>query len=317
MRKDKRVAVVVPAHNEETQIETVVTTMPDFVDRIVIVDDRSSDRTAQVAQQLADANDRVELIVHEDNQGVGAAIVTGYRRALDAGDDVIAVMAGDGQMPPDELGDIVDPVIDDVCDYSKANRLATGEAWHVIPRKRFLGNAVLTFLTKIASGYFGVTDSQTGYTAISARTLRMIDLGAMYPRYGYPNDMLVRLNVIKARVRDVPSRPVYGVGEVSGLKISKVLFTIPWMLYKRFWWRMASRYVVRDFHPLVLFYALGSFLLTIGLLAGLALVIALFGGHHPSAGTAVLVSLAFSSGLLLFLFGMLFDFEHNQPLNPD
>lgn len=314
VRECKRIIVVVPAHDEQTQIGTVLSTMPDFVDHVIVVDDHSGDDTAANVRSHIKGDPRVELIVHGTNQGVGAAISTGYRRALELGGDVVAVMAGDGQMPPDELAGIVDPVALGECEYAKANRLASGEAWNVIPHRRFLGNAALTLMTKIASGYYGVTDSQTGFTAIDRATLEALNLDALYPRYGYPNDVLVRLNVLGARVLDVPSRPVYGVGEVSGLKISRVMFTISWLLLRRFWWRMGSRYVVRDFHPLVLFYTLGIFLLTVGVLGEVGLVAALGFGRHPTVGTAVLVSLAVSTGLLLVLFGMLFDFEANQEL---
>ncbi|MCW2925285.1 MAG: glycosyl transferase family 2, partial [Thermoleophilia bacterium] len=225
MFEGSSIAVVVPCFNEETQVREVIETMPAFVDRIIIVDDRSPDATAQVVRACMGADARVELLVHEENRGVGAGIATGYKRALELGMDVVAVMAGDGQMPPGELADIVRPVTSGAADYSKANRLVTADAWSTIPRKRFLGNAMLSLLTKIASGYYQVADSQTGYTAISAGMLRRLDLDAMYPRYGYPNDMLVRLNVLRARVVDVASVPVYDVGEVSGLKIRRVLFT--------------------------------------------------------------------------------------------
>jgi glycosyltransferase involved in cell wall biosynthesis len=320
MFEGKRIAVVVPAYQEETQIGGVIETMPDWVDHVLIVDDCSPDRTADIVREHLDAangSGAVELIVHEKNQGVGAAIGTGYQRSLELGADVAVVMAGDGQMPPGELPDIVRPVTQGRCEYSKANRLVTGEAWELIPRKRYLGNAALSFMTKIASGYYRVADSQTGYTAISADALRRINLDAMYPRYGYPNDMLVRLNVIRARVIDVPSVPVYDVGEVSGLKIQKALFTMSWLLFKRFWWRLWNLYVVRDFHPLMLFYVLGIVMLTLGLVSGIAVTALVAGDGELSGPTAVLISVLVQSGLLLVLFGMLFDFEHNRSLTPD
>lgn len=316
MLSGKTIAVVVPCHNEETQIGGVIETMPEYVDAIIVVDDASPDTTSAVTQGYADNDKRVVLITQEVNQGVGAAIVTGYRKSLEMNMGVIAVMAGDGQMPPDELAGICQPVIDGKADYTKANRLASGEAWDLIPRKRYLGNAMLTFLTKIASGYYHVTDSQTGYTAISHSMLSKMQLDKMYPRYGYPNDMLVKLNVLRARVIDIPSHPVYNVGEQSGLKINKVLFTMSFLLFKLFWWRLATLYIVRDFHPLVLFYTLGFFLMNLGLVAGIVIGVLAFAiDLDISAATAVLVSLAFQAGLLLTLFGMLFDFEHNKSLN--
>jgi glycosyltransferase involved in cell wall biosynthesis len=313
MFEGSSIAVVVPCFNEETQIRGVIETMPTFVDKIIVVDDRSPDTTAEVVRACMRDDARVELLVHEENRGVGAGIATGYKRSLELGMDVAVVMAVDGQMPPDELADIVRPVTSGQADYAKANRLVTQDAWTTIPRARFLGNSMLSLLTKIASGYYQVADSQTGYTAITSSMLRRLDLDAMYPRYGYPNDMLVRLNVLRARVVDVASVPVYDVGEVSGIKIRRVLFTMSWLLLKRFVWRLWKLYVVRDFHPLVMFYVLGVVMLTGGVLASIVLAALAF-GETVTGATAALVALFVQSGLLLTLFGMLFDFEHNRPL---
>lgn len=318
MRHDKRVAVVIPAYNEGSQIAGVLASLPAWVDHAIVVDDASLDETSAVVRDAASADPRIQLIRHDKNSGPGAATSSGYRRAIELRADVTAVLDGDGQMPLDELADIVDPVLLGQCDFAKANRLASGEAWDVIPRIRYLGNAALTLFTKIASGYYGITDSQTGFTAISLPILERLDLERLYPRYGYPNDRLVKLNVLKARVKDVPSRPVYNVGERSTMKVWKVSITIALLLFRRFWWRMGVRYVVRDFHPLVLFYTLGCMLLGLGFTLGLLLVVLLvFFERHPATGDTVLVSLAVSTGLLLVLFAMLFDFEHNQPLNPE
>ncbi len=310
------IAVVVPCYKEATQIRGVIETMPSFVDRIIVVDDRSPDATADVVRECMrePGGERVELLVHEENRGVGAGIATGYKRALELGMDVSVVMAGDGQMPPDELADIVRPVTSGQADYSKANRLVTEDAWATIPRARFIGNSMLSLLTKIASGYYQVADSQTGYTAISADMLRRLDLDAMYPRYGYPNDMLVRLNVLRARVVDVASVPVYDVGEQSGIKIRRVLFTMSWLLLKRFMWRLWKLYVVRDFHPLIMFYVLGMVALVLGVVSSVALAALSIGAGTISGASAVAASILVQSGLLLTLFGMLFDFEHNRPL---
>lgn len=317
MFEGSSIAVVVPCYKEETQIRGVIETMPAFVDRIIIVDDRSPDATVDVVRDCMLTDPRVELLIHEENRGVGAGIATGYKRSLDLGMDVAVVMAGDGQMPPNELADIVRPVTSGQADYSKANRLVGDKAWDTIPRKRFLGNSMLSLLTKIASGYYQVADSQTGYTAITADMLRRLDLDDMYPRYGYPNDMLVRLNVLRARVVDVASVPVYDVGEVSGLKIRRVLFTMSWLLLKRFVWRLWKLYVVRDFHPLVIFYVLGMVMFGLGLVSAITLAALAIGDGTVSGASAVAASILLQSGLLLTLFGMLFDFEHNRPLVSD
>jgi glycosyltransferase involved in cell wall biosynthesis len=308
----KRVAVVVPAHDEERLIQDTLRGIPEFVDRIYVVDDASSDATAEQARALGDP--RVEVIAHERIGGVGAAIVTGYRRALEDGAAATAVMAGDNQMDPAELLDLVRPVLAGEVDYAKANRLISGEAWTLIPRTRYLGNAVLSMLTKIASGYWHVADSQAGYTAIGHDALARLDLDRVYTRYGFPNDMLVHLNVRNARVRDMPSRPIYGVGERSGIKIRSVVPRISWLLLKGFFWRLREKYVIRDFHPLVFFYALGLLMTFVGFALGAVEVVLRLAGNEITTPTIVLVALLLISGSQFTLFAMWFDLESNKDL---
>jgi glycosyltransferase involved in cell wall biosynthesis len=311
MYDDKQVAVVVPAYNEEALVASTVSRIPPFVDRIFVVDDASTDATAERAR---DADSRVEVLAHERNEGVGGAIVTGYRQAAQEGIDVTCVMAADGQMDPDDLETLVRAIAADECDYAKANRLFTGQAWRIIPRTRYLGNAMLSFLTKIASGYWHVADSQSGYTAVNLDTIRMLDLDRVYRRYGFPNDMLVHLNVWNRRVRDYPSRPIYGVGERSGIRLRRVVPMISWLLVKGFFWRMREKYIIRDFHPLVLFYSLGLFLLGSGVVLGLIETGLRIAGNEIPFATIVLVALFVISGLQLLLFAMWFDMESNKDL---
>jgi glycosyltransferase involved in cell wall biosynthesis len=312
MLDGKRVAVVVPAYDEERLVGETLRGIPEFVDRVYVVDDASRDATSARAVELGDR--RVEVIRHERNAGVGAAIVSGYRRALEERIDVTCVMAADNQMDPVELADLVGPVARGEVEYAKANRLVSGEAWTVIPRTRYLGNAVLSLLTKIASGYWHVADSQAGYTAVSSDALRRLDLGRVYQRYGFPNDMLVHLNVQNARVRDVPSRPIYHVGETSGIKLRRVVPRISWLLFKAFWWRMLQKYVIRDFHPLVFFYAFGVLMTFVGLVLGVVEVVLRILGNEITPATIVLVAVLLIAGLQLTLFAMWFDMEANKDL---
>jgi glycosyltransferase involved in cell wall biosynthesis len=308
----KRVAVVVPAHDEEALIAGTLAEIPPFVDRIYVVDDASADATAERARGGGDA--RVELVRHERNEGVGAAIVTGYRRALEEGMDVACVMAGDGQMDPADLETLAGAVARGEVDYAKANRLVTGQAWNLIPRSRYLGNAVLSLLTKIASGYWHIADSQSGYTAIGRETLAQLDLDRLYRRYGFPNDMLVSLNVWNARVRDFPSRPIYNVGERSGIRLARVVPAISWLLLRRFFWRLGEKYVIRDFHPLVFFYALGILLTSIGLVLGVVETALRIAGNDLTPASVILVALLLISGTQFMLFAMWFDMESNKDL---
>jgi glycosyltransferase involved in cell wall biosynthesis len=312
MLDGKRVAVVVPAYDEEHLVTATIAGIPGFVDRVYVVDDASRDGTGERAATTGDP--RVAVIQHPENRGVGAAIASGYRKALEEGIDVACVMAADNQMDPAELQGLVEPVARGEVEYAKANRLFSGEAWKVIPRTRYLGNAVLSLLTKIASGYWHVADSQAGYTALSRAALARLDLDRLYPRYGFPNDLLVHLNVQNARVRDIPSRPIYDVGERSGIRLRSVVPRISWLLFKGFWWRMGHKYVIRDFHPLVFFYAFGVLMTLAGFLLGVIEVVLRLAGNEITTPTIVLVAVLFIAGLQLTLFAMWFDMEANKDL---
>lgn len=315
----KSVAVVVPAHNEELLIGRVIETMPPLVDKIIIVNDLSRDRTAEVVEGYirkapAGTESRVVLINHAVNQGVGGAIASGYKWARDHNFDIAVVMAGDAQMDPSNLPALLEPVAKNETDYSKGNRLITGQAFKQIPKIRYFGNSVLSLLTKIASGYWHVADSQTGYTAINARALREIDWDQMYKRYGQPNDLLVTLNIHNFRVRDVPVKPVYNIGEKSGIKVRKVIFTIGWLLVKLFFKRLRDKYIIRDFHPLVFFYAFG---MALGLMC-IPLTIRLGfiwyeSGSIPNINFLMLMFAATMSAMFT-MFAMWFDMESNKHL---
>jgi glycosyltransferase involved in cell wall biosynthesis len=314
MFEGKSVAVVIPAYNEELLIEKVVRSMPDFVDHIVVVDDCSIDGTVEVVESLMGEEPRLTLLKHEQNQGVGGAIATGYKWARDWCVEVTAVMAADFQMDPDDLPRIVGPVCRSECDYTKGNRLFRGESWDMIPRYRYIGNSFLSLFTKIASGYWHIADSQSGYTAVSLAALQRIDLDHIYPRYGMPNDLLIKLNIGHFRVRDVSIRPVYNVGERSGIKVRKVLFTIPFLLFKGFWRRLFEKYVVRDFHPLLFFYLMGMILTPAGLFFGLYLLLVRFSGHGVAPTSALFAAFLFITGLQSLFFAMWFDMEYNKEL---
>ncbi len=314
MYKDKSVAVVIPCYNEALQIGKVVDNLPHYVDSIIIIDDKSKDDTVSVVKEKAKENKKIELLIHEVNQGVGGAIATGYKWTLQKDYDIIVVMDGDGQMAPEDLPAILEPVVSGEVDYSKGNRLFTGEAYRKIPKTRYFGNSVLSFLTKIASGYWHIADSQTGYRAITKKALQNIDIDRLYKRYGQPNDILINLNVYNFKVRDVPIKPVYNVGEKSSLKIRKVIFTISWLLLKRFLWRLKEKYVIRDFHPLVLFYLLGLFFTTTSFALSIRLVtLWIINGYVPST-TALAAMFSFMSGSQFTLFAMWFDMEANKNL---
>jgi glycosyltransferase involved in cell wall biosynthesis len=213
-----RVTVVVPAYQESERIGRVLTTLPGEVDAVVVVDDASTDGTADAAGDAGGAN--VRVIAHETNRGVGAAIVTGYRAALAAGGaarDAFVVMAGDGQMDPSDLPELVAPIARGDAGYVKGNRFAHPEIHRAMPRARYAGGVVFSRLTSLAIGR-SITDSQCGYTAIARSACERLDLGALWPRYGYPNDLLALLAARDIAIAEVPVRPIYA-GEASGLRI--------------------------------------------------------------------------------------------------
>jgi glycosyltransferase involved in cell wall biosynthesis len=317
MFEGRYVRVVVPAYNEELLIERVLETMPALVDQVIVVDDCSKDRTAAILESLqARYGARLRVVCHKVNSGVGAAIVTGYKAAIAEakGNDLVAVMGGDAQMDPDELPKLLTPLVRDVADYTKGNRLFTGEAWRIIPRHRYLGNAVLSLLTKIASGYWHVTDSQSGYTAVTTETLRVLQLDRLYPRYGFPNHLLVELNNYDFRVRDVPIRPIYNIGEVSGIRLPKVIPTLSWLLVKCYFWRMKEKYIIRDFHPLVFFLTMGLLLTGSGLALGLYIVYFRLTTGALAPNVVIFDAFCLIMGMQMLFFAMWMDMEHNKGL---
>lgn len=239
-----RVAVVIPAFNEADKIARAIQSVPAFVDHIIVVDDASTDGTGGLAGLINRAG--LELITHPKNHGVGAAIATGYRRAEDLGADATAVMAGDSQMDPRDLPNVLHPVVWGLADYGKGNRFLWPGGWKAMPWTRLFGNVALSWLTRLSSGYRHVFDSQCGYTVANARALRVILSGHVFARYGYPNDLLARLGAAGMRVQDVPVRPVYGPQWRSGIRITQVMGPIARLLWRGMVFRFRARRARRD-----------------------------------------------------------------------
>jgi glycosyltransferase involved in cell wall biosynthesis len=223
-----RLAVVVPAFNEERAIAATVAGIPAFVDHVLVVDDASTDATFAEAQRHSRRG--LEVLRHAENRGVGAAIESGYRRALALGVDAAVVMAGDGQMDPADLPSLLEPLTAGRADYAKGNRFRSLEVLRAMPPTRIAGNVLLSLATKLTSGYRHVFDSQCGYTAASRRALEVIERSGLFPRYGYPNDLLARLNAAGLAVEDVAVRAVYGEHWRSGISIATVIYPMSFVL---------------------------------------------------------------------------------------
>jgi glycosyltransferase involved in cell wall biosynthesis len=237
MYRDLSVAVVMPAFNEERAIGQAVASVPGFVDHVVVVDDASHDTTAEAAARAGGRS--IEIVRHGQNRGVGAAIVSGYRRVLAQGLDVAVVMAGDGQMDPADLPALLDPIADGRADYAKGNRFRHPEIWRAMPKARLIGNIALSLATRVTAGYGHIFDSQCGYTAIHRQAIGRIDLDRVFARYGYPNDLLARLHAASMRVVDVPVRPIYGPGWKSGIRPHMVVYPVSFVLARSFLRRVA------------------------------------------------------------------------------
>ena len=313
MYKEHNISVVVPAYNEEELIGETLSGIPGYIDKIYVVDDYSTDRTGEIIKKSQERDARIVFIKNGKNAGVGAAIVAGYKKALQDKRDIAVVMAGDNQMDPEQLPNLLDPIIKGEADYTKGNRLLSQEYRKGMNKWRSFGNSILTFLTKLASGYWQLMDPQNGYTAISKTVLKRITLDSTYPGYGYCNDLLVKLNVFGARVMDITMPARYGE-EKSRIKYSKYIPKVSYLLLKNFFWRLKMKHVILSFHPLVLFYIFGIILTPIGFFSGLySLYYKFAGGSLFVRGTLSL--LVFILGIQFLFFAMLFDMQVNNSEN--
>lgn len=318
------VAAVVPAYNESEFVGEVIENLPEYVDCAYVVDDGSSDDTwaviqrytgeqrgTQVAVAAADGgvepDTRIEAIRHDENRGVGGAIKTGYKHALDDEMDVTVVVAGDGQMEPDVVEDVVGAVAKGEADYAKGDRLQP-DLRDGMPAFRQLGNYLLSGLTKVSSGYWHVMDPQNGCAAISQSALEAVDIDDLYEDYGFANDLLVRLNEQDLLVADVPQRAIYKEEE-SQIRYRTFVPKLSVLLLRNFLRRLHREYLVDDFHPLVGLYALGITSAGTGLLWLLDSIV-----DRQDSGESVNVLVLTAVGLLSVLLAMSFDLEENREL---
>jgi dolichol-phosphate mannosyltransferase len=299
MFRDTRVHVVIPAYNVAPHLEAVLRGVPDYVDTVTVVDDASTDDTAEVAKAVGDP--RVTVLGSPVNEGVGGAMARGFEHALTLEDGIIVKMDGDGQMDPADLSRLLEPIVDGRCEYAKGNRFLRSRELDIMPKARLAGNFVLTFLTKLASGYWNVFDPQNGYVAITSGTLRLLDLGRLSRRYFFENDMLINLNIFDARVCDVAMPARYGA-ERSSMRLGRILCSFPFHLFRGYWYRFYRKHVLRDFSPVALFMLTGLPLLAWG--TGFGLYTwgqSWLQNQFASTGTVMLSVLPFLVGFELVL----------------
>jgi glycosyltransferase involved in cell wall biosynthesis len=310
MYRGLAVAAVVPAYREQEHIADVIRSMPELVDHIVVVDDASPDATGARARDAADA--RTVVLTLTENEGVGGAVLTGHRAALDRGADVCVVMAGDGQMDPDFLPSLLDPIADGRAEFTKANRFYGRGSFRGMPRTRILGNIALSFLTKAASGYWNLFDPQNGYTAIHRDALVRLPFDQIARRYDFENDLLINLNILRVPAVDVPVPARYG-REVSGMRLATVGPRIALRLVRGFWTRIWWKYVLQSFSAVALLLFSGLALTLVGAVVGLWILFQTLGPPIASAGTVLLCVGPLLSGIHMLLFAMLLDIQESAP----
>jgi glycosyltransferase involved in cell wall biosynthesis len=280
-----KVAAVVPAYNESKLIGTTISTMPEYVDFIVVVNDCSTDDTSARARDTGD--DRVVVIDHEKNTGVGGSILDGHRKAIELGADINVVMAGDAQMDPQYLPALLDPIVNDGYEFTKANRFFSRASYAAMPMMRMLGSIGLSFMTKAASGYWNLFDPQNGYTATHRNALLRLNFDAIARGYEFENDLLIWLNIVGARAKDIPIPARYGE-EISTMRIHRVAPRIAWLLFRGFWRRMLLKHVVASFSPIAVLFFSGLAMLAFGTAVGAWVVAETLGPPVASTGSVLL-----------------------------
>jgi glycosyltransferase involved in cell wall biosynthesis len=311
MYKGHKIAAVVPAYNEELLLPETIRGMPEYIDKIIIIDDCSRDNTYELILKMSESDSRLILIKHEVNQGLGQSLIDGYACSLGLDIDITVVMAGDNQMNPDDLPSLLDKIIIDNYDYVKGNRLLHKNI-KTMPTYRYFGNAILTILTKFATGYYFSMDPQCGYTAIKNKVLSKIPITSMIKGYGYNADILCMLNIQGFSVADVEVEPIYD-REKSKIKLWKYIPTTSCLLIKLFFKRIWQRYVILDFHPLVFFYFFAFFNSIFILIPGTVRFFYLYfyKNEFPST-TFIILSTTFLITTQLLLFAIWLDMDYNK-----
>lgn len=305
MFDNRRVAVVVPCYNVASHLPSVLTTLPAFVDHIIVVDDGSTDGCAAAVESVANA--RVEVIRHETNLGLARAMESGFARALACRADIVIKMDGDGQMDPAELPRLLQPIVSGAADMTKGNRFLRRRHLSGMPAVRLVGNLALSFMTKAASGYWNIFDPTNGYLAIRRQVLEEIDVHRLGPRYFFESSLLCEAYLAGAVVRDVPVPARYN-GERSSLSIHRTTAAFPFLLLRAALRRLAIQHFVRDFTAVALFLVAGLVLMALGLTYGWHAWTLNAAAHQQTApGTVAIMAIPLIAGAQLILQAIVLD----------
>jgi dolichol-phosphate mannosyltransferase len=303
-----RISVVIPSYKVIDHIEGVIAQIPTYVETIYVVDDCCPNNSGEYVQKNV-FDPRVRVLFNEVNKGVGGAVVTGYKAAIHDGMDIVVKIDGDGQMDPNLIEDFITPIIDGDADYTKGNRFYNLEQIHQMPKIRLFGNAILSLLTKMSSGYWDLFDPTNGYTAVHSDALKRMQLDKLSERYFFESDMLFRLNIIRAKVIDVPMDAVYG-DEVSNLKVSKVIGEFAKKNIKNICKRVFYNYYLRDMSAASVELLLSIPLIMFGLVFGIYHWISSIQSAAPaSTGTVMLAVLPIVLGVQLLLSFLSYDIQ--------
>lgn len=263
--KNNNIVVVIPAFKVSKQIVDVVKTIPEFVNFIIVVDDKCPQNSGAIAESLND--NRVKVVYHEVNEGVGAAVISGYKEALKLDADIVVKVDGDGQMDPEYMLSLIEPIVNGEAEYAKGNRFKDFKALKSMPKVRLFGNSILSFLVKIASGYWNIMDPTNGYTAISKKAIDGISLENLSKRYFFESDILINLNLENMVVKDI-AIPARYFDEDSSLNIKKVIYQFPPKILKGFCKRIFYKYFIYDFNMASVYMLFGLPMLSFGVIYG-------------------------------------------------
>jgi glycosyltransferase involved in cell wall biosynthesis len=306
------ISVVIPAFKVSRHLRNLLQRIGEEVTHIIVVDDFCPEESGKIALDLSKTDTRISVIFHDQNMGVGGAVKSGYTKALALESDIIVKLDGDGQMNPEDILKLIDPILNDSANYSKGNRFYDVEAILQMPRIRILGNLVLSFISKLSTGYWMLFDPNNGFTAISSKTLRNVPLHKVDDRYFFESDMLFRLNLIRANVVDIPLPAIYG-SEISNLSLTRALFEFLYKHNRNFWKRIAYSYFLREFTLASIEFLLGILLLTFGIGFGFFnFMNSQINNSATPTGTLILIALSVLSGLQ-FLLGF---FSYDIQISP-
>lgn len=311
MYKKHKVGVLVPAYNEEANIAEVLTTMPDYVDSVLVIDDCSSDDTSKIVNDMMKNDRRIMLMTNEKNMGNGYAGRVGFQKLIELGMDLVVPLAGDGQTEPRYLPRLLDPVVNNICDVAKGNRFLEPAVYNKMPGYRYWGNIFVTMINKFSTGYYSMYDSLNGYYVARSKTLGLINFSHLGDRYEFENSFWIQLNIVGARILDVSIPPVYK-NEKSKIKLVRVILPTLWTLVKGFYKRIFHKYILYNLKPEGLFFVFGTLLLWFGIIFGAIVGITSIGPSTPTTATVMISVVPIILGIQILLQAIVLDI-HNEP----